>query len=262
MFTLGRPLFQMEGDGAGQDPFLRGLHALGFLADQTERIALAPLVTGVTTDIPVCWLRRPHVGRVVGRPFGVRHRSGLVRARASGPSAVPLPARVASDSRCSKRALQDLRRRCGATTTARTSGKHYRLPRRICQPQPISAPADPDRRCAARRRHCGWSPSMRTCGTRRRHRPRANSRTRSTCCDRHCEAAGRDPAADIRLTAGPVRLEPARPTSTTYLRTTDRRCRTRRRPDQCRTARPATRTRSACVKRPRRQIVLPRLAAS
>ena len=121
-----------------------------------------------------------------------RHRRGLVRARAPRPRH-PLPAPRASASSASRRRCRSASR-CGATTTAPTTGKHYQLAETICSPDAHPAPRPPIL--------IGGSGEKKTLRLVARYADACNVRSTNpedterllSILDEHCHAIGRDPA--------------------------------------------------------------------
>jgi F420-dependent oxidoreductase-like protein len=138
MFTLADHLFQMEGVGRAEDPFLECYTSLGFLAGQTQQITLTALVTGVTYRPPgvlakivttldvlsggrsmlgigAAWYEREHVG--LGIPYPpVRERFEMLE------ETIQICQQMWSDN------------------DGAYDGKHYRLAETICAPQPLRRP--------------------------------------------------------------------------------------------------------------------------
>jgi F420-dependent oxidoreductase-like protein len=138
MFTLADHFFQMEAMGRAQDPFLEVYSTLGFLAGQTRRIALAPLVTGVTYRHPGLLAKTATTvdvlsgGRLVfgiGAAWYEREHLGL---------GVPYPP-VRERFEMLEETLQICRQMWSANDGP-YEGKHYQLAETICEPQPIRRP--------------------------------------------------------------------------------------------------------------------------
>ena len=120
----------------------RATRRLGFLAGQTERIELGLLVTGVTyrhpgllakivTTLDVLSGGRAMLG--IGAAWYEREHLGL---------GVPYPS-IERAVRAARGDAADRASRCGATTTAPTTGKHYQLAETICVPPPMQPPRPP-----------------------------------------------------------------------------------------------------------------------
>ena len=118
---------------------LEGYTALGFVAGRTERLRLRLLVTGVTyrhpgllaktvTTLDVLSGGRAELG--IGAAWYEREHRGLGVPFPPAGRALRAPRGGASRSAC----------RCGATTTARTTGRHYQLAETLCSPAPVSSP--------------------------------------------------------------------------------------------------------------------------
>ena len=202
--------FQMEaGWPRPTDPMLEGYTALGFVAGVTRTVA--PALARDRRDVSPPGTARQDgddARRAVRRARRARDRRGVVRARAPRPRRA-VPADRASASRCSRRRCRSASR-CGATTTARSTGRHYQLAETLCRPAAgeLAATADPDRR----RRRTEDAASRRAVRRRvqlLRRRP-TRSRTSSTCC------AGTATTSGVTRTRSrsPRRTATSRPTST------------------------------------------------
>ncbi len=141
-FTLMDHWFQMEMMAPATDPMLEGYTTLGFLAGQHP--PHAPRAAGHRRHVPSprsARQDRHHPRRALGWARPARHRRRLVRARAPRPRcAVPAVGRDGSSA--SRRPCRSACR-CGATTTAPTTARHYQLAETICSPAPISSPHPP-----------------------------------------------------------------------------------------------------------------------
>lgn len=198
MLTLADHFFQMEAvDAAAQDPFLEGYTSLGFLAGQTERIALGLLVTGVTYRHPgvlaktvatldvlsqgrsmlglgAAWYEREHVG--LGIPYPpLGQRFEMLE------EALQICAQMWSDD------------------DGPFHGKHYQLAETICQPQPMRRPpivigGDGERKTLRMVAQYAdvWN-SVSEDPDQLKHK--------IAVLHQHCEATGRDPS-EIRKTLG------------------------------------------------------------
>jgi F420-dependent oxidoreductase-like protein len=138
MFTLADHLFQMEGLGRAQDPFLEGYTSLGYLAGRTTSITLALLVTGVTyrhpgvlaktvTTLDVLSAGRSMLG--IGAAWYEREHVAL---------GVPYPP-VRERFEMLEETLQICQQMWGENNGP-YDGKHYQLAETICEPQPIRRP--------------------------------------------------------------------------------------------------------------------------
>lgn len=197
MFTLADHLFQMEGVGRAEDPFLEGYTSMGFLAGQTETITLTMLVTGVTYRYPgmlakivttldvlsqgramlglgAAWYEREHLG--MGIPYPpLRERFEML-----------------------EETLQ-ICRQMWSDHNGRYEGKHYRLAETICAPEPIRRPPI----------LIGGSGEKKTLRMVAEYADVWNTTVSDTdelarkisVLTRHCAAVGRDPA-EIRKTVG------------------------------------------------------------
>ena len=182
VFTAMDHWFQMEHFATAHDPMLEGYSVLSFVAAKTERLRLGLLVTGVTYRHPgPARQDRHHARRAVRRPGDARHRRGLVRARAPrARRAVPAGGRAV---RAARGGHPDLR---ADVERQRRPVRGQALPARRddlrAAPDPVAAPADPDRRrrreedAAARREVRRRLQPVRHVGGRRRAQARGAAR--------------------------------------------------------------------------------------
>ncbi|ODR05643.1 LLM class F420-dependent oxidoreductase [Mycolicibacillus koreensis] len=138
MFTMQDHFFQMEQLGPADDPFLECYTSLGFVAGQTQRLALGALVTGVTYRYPgvlaktVAALDVLSQGRAMfglGTAWYQREHAGL------GVPFPPLRDRFEMMEETLQICLQMWSDDDGAF-----EGKHYRLAETICEPRPLRRP--------------------------------------------------------------------------------------------------------------------------
>ncbi|HEX3840975.1 MAG TPA: LLM class F420-dependent oxidoreductase [Acidimicrobiales bacterium] len=192
IFTLMDHWFQMEQLATSQDPMLEGYTSLGFLAAQTEDIALGLLVTGVTyrhpgllaktvTTLDVLSGGRAQLG--IGAAWYEREHRGL---------GVPFPTLAERFER-----LEETLQICHqmwSEDDGPYQGRHYQLAETICSPRPIQQPA----------------PKILIGGSGERKTLRLVAQYADACnlfapepafvahklevLARHCEAEGRDPA--------------------------------------------------------------------
>jgi len=141
MFTLADHFFQMEGVAPAEDPFLEGYTSMGFLAGQTESIALTMLVTGVTYRYPgvlaktVTTLDVLSQGRAmlgIGAAWYDREHAGL---------GIPYPP-LGERFEMLEETLQ-ICEQMWSDNNGPFEGKHYRLAETLCAPQPIQRPRPP-----------------------------------------------------------------------------------------------------------------------
>jgi F420-dependent oxidoreductase-like protein len=139
IFTLMDHWFQMEQLATSKDPMLEGYTSMGFLAGQTQEIALGLLVTGVTYRHPgllaktVTTLDVPSGGRAqlgIGAAWYEREHRGL---------GVPFPPLSERFER-----LEETLQICHqmwSDDDGPYEGRHYQLAETICSPRPIQQPA-------------------------------------------------------------------------------------------------------------------------
>ncbi|MFZ1164915.1 LLM class F420-dependent oxidoreductase [Mycobacterium sp.] len=138
MFTLADHLFQMEGVGRAEDPFLEGYTSLGYLAGRTTSITLALLVTGVTYRHPGLLAKTVTTLDVLsqGRSmFGIGAAWYEREHLALGVPYPPLRERFEM--------LEETLQICSQMWSHNDGpyvGKHYQLAETICEPQPIRRP--------------------------------------------------------------------------------------------------------------------------
>jgi F420-dependent oxidoreductase-like protein len=201
MFTLADHFFQMEGVAPAEDPFLEGYTSMGFLAGQTESIALTMLVTGVTYRYPgvlaktVTTLDVLSQGRAmlgIGAAWYDREHAGL---------GIPYPP-LGERFEMLEETLQ-ICEQMWSDNNGPFEGKHYRLAETLCAPPPIQKPRPPiliggagekkTLRLAAQYADV-WNISL-AAG------PPDETRHKLDVLNRHCDDVGRDPT-DIRKTVG------------------------------------------------------------
>jgi F420-dependent oxidoreductase-like protein len=201
MFTLADHFFQMEGVAPAEDPFLEGYTSMGFLAGQTESIALTMLVTGVTYRYPgvlaktVTTLDVLSQGRAmlgIGAAWYDREHAGL---------GIPYPP-LGERFEMLEETLQ-ICEQMWSDNNGPFEGKHYRLAETLCAPQPIQRPRPPiliggagekkTLRLVAQYADV-WNISL-AAG------PPDETRHKLDVLNRHCDDVGRDPV-DIRKTVG------------------------------------------------------------
>jgi len=201
MFTLADHFFQMEGVAPAEDPFLEGYTSMGFLAGQTESIALTMLVTGVTYRYPgvlaktVTTLDVLSQGRAmlgIGAAWYDREHAGL---------GIPYPP-LGERFEMLEETLQ-ICEQMWSDNNGPFEGKHYRLAETLCAPQPIQRPRPPILIGGAGEKKAlrlvaqyadVWNISL-AAG------PPDETRHKLDVLNRHCDDVGRDPV-DIRKTVG------------------------------------------------------------
>jgi len=191
-FTAMDHYFQMESFKTAHDPMLEGYTTLGFVAGQTQRMALGLLVTGVTYRHPgllakiVTTLDVLSGGRAMlglGAAWYEREHRGL---------GVPFPPVSERFER-----LEETLQICGqmwSDDEGPYEGKHYQLAETICVPQPLSRPHP--------RILIGGSGERKTLRLVAKYADACNLFASNTndvrhkldVLNRHCEAEGRDPA--------------------------------------------------------------------
>ena len=201
MFTLADHFFQMEGVAPAEDPFLEGYTSMGFLAGQTESIALTMLVTGVTYRYPgvlaktVTTLDVLSQGRAmlgIGAAWYDREHAGL---------GIPYPP-LGQRFEMLEETLQ-ICEQMWSENNGPFEGKHYQLAETLYAPQPIQRPRPPiliggagekkTLRLVAQYADV-WNISL-AAG------PPDETRHKLDVLNRHCDDVGRDPV-DIRKTVG------------------------------------------------------------
>jgi F420-dependent oxidoreductase-like protein len=201
MFTLADHFFQMDGVAPAEDPFLEGYTSMGFLAGQTESIALTMLVTGVTYRYPgvlaktVTTLDVLSQGRAmlgIGAAWYDREHVGL---------GIPYPP-LGERFEMLEETLQ-ICEQMWSDNNGPFDGKHYRLAETLCAPQPIQRPRPPiliggegekkTLRLVAQYADV-WNIGL-AAG------PPDETRHKLDVLNRHCDDVGRDPV-DIRKTVG------------------------------------------------------------
>lgn len=197
MFTLMDHWFQMEEFANATDPMLEGYTSLGYLAGLTGRIKLSLLVTGATYRHPgllakiISTLDVLSGGRAqlgIGAAWYEREHKGL------GVAFPPVGERFER--------LEETLQICHqmwSDDDGPYEGEYYRLAETICSPEPVSSPR----------------PRILVGGSGERKTLRLVARYADACnlfatdpdevahklevLDRHCAAAGRDPA-DVQRT--------------------------------------------------------------
>ena len=138
MFTLADHLFQMEGLGRAEDPFLEGYTSLGFLAGQTTSITLALLVTGVTYRHPGVLAKTVTTLDVLSQGRSMFGIGAAWYEREHVALGVPYP-----PLRDRFEMLEETLQIClqmWSDDNGPYHGKHYQLAETICEPQPIRRP--------------------------------------------------------------------------------------------------------------------------
>jgi F420-dependent oxidoreductase-like protein len=199
MFTLADHLFQMDTLLTAEDPFLEGYTSMGFLAGQTEKIALTMLVTGVTyrypgllaktvTTLDVLSQGRSMLG--IGAAWYDREHAGL---------GIPFPP-IGHRFEMLEETLQ-ICKQMWSDNNGPFEGKRYRLAETLCAPQPIQQPRPPILIGGA-----GEKKTLRLVAEYADvwnliFAPGSPDETRHKLgvLNRHCDDVGRDPA-DIRRT--------------------------------------------------------------
>jgi F420-dependent oxidoreductase-like protein len=195
MFTLADHLFQMEGLGRAEDPFLEGYTSMGFLAGLTDRITLTMLVTGVTYRHPGVLAKTVTTLDVLSQGRSMFGIGAAWYEREHLALGVPYPP-VSQRFEMLEETLQI----CGQMWSDNDGpyhGKHYHLAETICSPQPIRRPPV----------LIGGGGEKKTLRMVAQYADVWNStatvdelKHKIDVLHRHCETLGRDPA-EIRLTA-------------------------------------------------------------
>ena len=129
------------GIGGAERPMLEGYTTLGFLAAHTSTVELQLLVTGVTYRHPGLLAKIVSTLDVLSGGRAVLGIGAAWYEREHAALGVPFPP-LGNGSSGSRRRCRSCTR-CGATTTARIDGKHYRLAETINSPQPLRRPHPP-----------------------------------------------------------------------------------------------------------------------
>jgi len=199
MFTVQDHFFQMEQVGRAQDPCLEGYTALGFLAGQTEKIALGMMVTGVTYRYPGVLAKTITTLDVLSRGRSILGLGAAWYKREHVALGVPYPP-LAERFEMLEETLQ-ICRQMWSDNDGPYVGKHYRLAETICEPKPIRRPPI----------LIGGGGEKKTLRLVAQYADVWNRNGAVLTSDglehkidvlaRHCEAVGRDPA-EIRKTVG------------------------------------------------------------
>ncbi|MGF6886730.1 F420-dependent oxidoreductase-like protein [Nocardia sp. GAS34] len=213
MFTLADHFFQMETFGKAEDPFLEGYTSMGFLAAQTERIALTMLVTGVTYRYPGLLAKIATTLDVLSQGRSMLGLGAAWYEREHIALGVPYP-----PLRDRFEMLEETLQIClqmWSENDGPYEGKHYRLAETICRPQPIRRPPI----------YLGGSGEKKTLRMVAQYADLWNTTSplpelphKLDVLRRHCDAVGRD-FAEIRLTGGQFMDPFADPD--TYLKTAE-----------------------------------------
>lgn len=140
-FTVMDHWFQMEAMGEASDPMLEAFTTLGFVAAQTSRIRIGPLVTGVTYRHPGLLAK---IATTLDVLSGGRSVLGLGAAwyeREHVALGVPYPALGERFQRLEE-TLQIVRQ-MWSDDDGPYEGRHYRLAETLDSPRPIAAPHPP-----------------------------------------------------------------------------------------------------------------------
>src|ERR1700739_681203 len=191
-FTMADHFFQMDNLWAAESPMLEVYTCLGSLADQTERIKLVVLVSGVTYHYPALLAKTATTldvlsgGRLVfglGAAWYERECVGL---------GVPFPPRSERYERLEE-TLQ-ICRQMWSSDNGRYDGKYYQLAETLCSPQPIQRPYPPVLLGGTGERKTlrlvaqyadSWNGAFQTVD---------EAAHKVDVLQRHCEAVARDPA--------------------------------------------------------------------
>ncbi|HKT56802.1 MAG TPA: LLM class F420-dependent oxidoreductase [Microbacterium sp.] len=140
-FTVMDHWFQMDTAGPAEDPMLEAYTTLGFVAGQTSRMRIGPLVSGVTYRHPGLLAK---IATTLDVLSGGRSFLGIGAAwyeREHDALGVPYPA-ISERFERLEEALQIVLQMWGADT-ARYDGAHYRLAETLNSPQPVTRPHPP-----------------------------------------------------------------------------------------------------------------------
>ena len=210
MFTLADHLFQMEGLGRAEDPFLEGYTSLGFLAGQTTSITLALLVTGVTYRHPGVLAKTVTTLDVLSQGRSMFGIGAAWYEREHVALGVPYPP-LRDRFEMLEETLQ-IAKQMWSADNGPYRGKHYRLEQTLCVPQPLSRPHPPIlvagggekktlRLVAQYADACNLYGSVETI------------RAKLDILKKHCEALGRDYRTIEITTLGTLDLQPGKMSS-------------------------------------------------
>src|SRR3981081_339167 len=138
MFSLADHFFQMEGVAPAEDPFLEGYTSMGFLAGQTESIALTMLVTGVTYRYPGVLAKAVTTLDVLSQGRSMLGLGAAWYDREHAALGIPYPP-VSQRFEMLEETLQ-VCQQMWSDNDGPYTGKHYQLAETICKPQPIRRP--------------------------------------------------------------------------------------------------------------------------
>lgn len=140
-FTVMDHWFQMEAMGPASDPMLEAFTTLGFVAAQTSRIRIGPLVAGVTYRHPGLLAKTATTLDVLSAGRSVLGLGAAWYEREHNGLGVPYPELSERFERLEE-ALQIVRQMWSDDDDA-FEGRHYRLAETLSSPQPIAAPHPP-----------------------------------------------------------------------------------------------------------------------
>lgn len=199
VFTLQDHFFQMEQVGRAQDPCLEGYTALGFLAGQTETIALGTMVTGVTYRHPGVLAKTITTLDILSRGRSILGLGAAWYEREHVALGVPYPP-LGQRFEMLEETLQ-ICLQMWSDNDGPYVGKHYQLAETICEPKPIRRPPI----------LIGGGGEKKTLRLVAQYADVWNRNGAVLTSDglehkievlaRHCDAVGRDPA-EIRKTVG------------------------------------------------------------
>ena len=199
--------FQISVVGPPENDMLECYTTLGYLAARTQRVRLGALATGVIYRYPGILVKAVTTLDVIsgGRCyFGIGAAWNEQESKGLG---VPFPP-IAARFELLEEALQITKQMWSANDGV-YHGKHNRLERTLCSPQPLSRPHPPILVAGG-----GEKKTLRmvaqyadACNL---YGPIATVRSKLAVLRRHCDALGRDYAAIEKTTLGTVDLQPGK----------------------------------------------------
>jgi len=201
MVTVMDHFYQIGAVGTEEEPMLEGYAALSALAMRTERVLLGTMVTGVTYRNPAMLAKTVTTLDVISRGRAVLGIGAAWNTSEHAGYGMEFPAIGEREDRLEE-ALTIAK---AMFTEERPSfeGKHYRIDRALNRPRPIQA--------GGPKILVGGGGEKRTLKLAARFADITNwfgtleeARPKLAVLDRHCEAAGRDPAEILRTVSVPI----------------------------------------------------------
>jgi F420-dependent oxidoreductase-like protein len=201
MVTVMDHFYQIGAVGTEEEPMLEGYAALSALAMRTERVLLGTMVTGVTYRNPAMLAKTVTTLDVISRGRAVLGIGAAWNTSEHAGYGMEFPAIGEREDRLEE-ALTIAK---AMFTEERPSfeGKHYRIDRALNRPRPIQA--------GGPKILVGGGGEKRTLKLAARFADITNwfgtleeASPKLAVLDRHCEAAGRDPAEILRTVSVPI----------------------------------------------------------